>query len=89
MLNKTGDSFTEMVCSAEEGCGVTSGGGFAAGGPEALYSRPAWQNKVVTEYLARNNPNTFAGFPTEETPGFNPGGRAYVECQRVITQIHR
>lgn len=88
MLNKTGDSFTEMVCSKEEGCGVTSGGGFAAGGPEALYSRPAWQNKAVSEYLAKNNPNTFEAFPAEDTPGFNPGGRAYVEWRRVITHIH-
>ena len=69
---------TEVACSYATRGGITSGGGFA--GPEYpsdLFSMPAWQKTVVGRYLAENNASNFAGFPTAETPGYNPNGRAY------------
>jgi hypothetical protein len=80
MLDQTGDVITQHVSNTMEGAVITSGGGFASqlpGAPEGLYARPAWQEEAVSRYLAENNPTTFAAFPTEDTPGFNPNGRAY------------
>lgn len=80
MLDQTGDVITQHVSNTMEGAAITSGGGFASqlpGAPEGLYARPAWQETAVSRYLAENNPTTFAAFPTEDTPGFNPNGRAY------------
>jgi hypothetical protein len=80
MLDQTGDVITQHVSNTMAGAAITSGGGFASqlpGAPEGLYARPAWQETAVSRYLAENNPTTFAAFPTEDTPGFNPNGRAY------------
>ena len=68
----------EVVCSAGTGGLITSGGGFTGTFyPEDIYSTPAWQEKAVGRYLAENNASTFDGFPTGDTPGYNPGARAY------------
>jgi tripeptidyl-peptidase I len=68
----------EVVCSESTRCGVTGGSGFAASNlPQELYGRPAWQLTAVSRYLSENNASTFAAFPTEDTPGYNPNGRAF------------
>ncbi len=69
---------TEVVCSGLSNGGVTSSGGFAGPAyPASLYSMPAWQKKFAERYLSENNATTFAGFPSKDTPGFNPTGRAF------------
>ncbi len=69
---------TEVVCSSKTSGQITSGGGFAGSVyPANLYGRPPWQEKAVTGYLSNNNASTFDGFPTKQTPGYNPEGRAY------------
>eukprot|EP00889_Picochlorum_renovo_P004475 jgi/Picre1/31505/NNA_006857.t1 len=45
--------------------------------PSSLYSMPVWQKKFAERYLSENNASTFDGFPTKDTPGFNPNGRAF------------
>ena len=68
----------EVVCSSRTGGGITSGGGFAGSDfPQDLYSMPSWQKTAVERYLAENNQSTFAAFPTADTPGWNPTGRAF------------
>ena len=68
----------QVVCSGATKGGITSGGGFAGPTfPSDLFSRPAYQEKAVQRYLAENNASTFAGFPTKDTPGWNPNGRAF------------
>ena len=68
----------EVVCNSATGCGVTGGSGFASPDlPQELYARPAWQSSAVNRYLSENNPSTFAAFPKEDTPGYNPNGRAF------------
>lgn len=65
---------------------VTSGGGFAGYNvPQDLYSMPAWQEAAVQRYLAENNNTTFAGFPTNDTPGYNPSGRAFPDIAMYST----
>jgi len=62
-LQTSGSVYIEMVASIVNGATITSGGGFSW-----AFSRPSWQNSVVTNYLA-----------TASLPGvtFNNGGRAY------------
>ena len=68
----------QVVCSGATRGGITSGGGFAGPTfPSDLFSRPAYQEKAVQRYLAENNASTFEGFPTKDTPGWNPNGRAF------------
>ena len=68
----------EVVCSTATGARITSAGGFTGTFfPSDLYSMPAWQKNAVERYLAENNASTFDGFPTGDTPGYNPRGRAY------------
>lgn len=55
---------SEIVCQADGGGVITSGGGFST-----YYQRPEWQNKAVTEY--------FANLATQPDEGFNLYGRAY------------
>jgi subtilase family serine protease len=68
----------EVVCNTMTNGGITSGGGFAGDVfPAELFSTPAWQEKAVKAYLSENNSSTFDGFPTKNTPGYNPNGRAF------------
>lgn len=73
-LNLDGQS-TEVVCSSATFGGITSGGGFS--GAWANISTPSWQQAAVSKYLSENNATTFAGFPTDKTPGWNPQGRGF------------
>lgn len=69
---------TEVVASSLTDGGITSGGGFTGTEyPSSLYSMPVWQKKFAERYLSENNASTFDGFPTKDTPGFNPNGRAF------------
>jgi tripeptidyl-peptidase-1 len=60
-------------------CGITSGGGFSGSFPalKAVYKRPSWQDEQVQEYLDKNGPETFLGFPDDSAVGYNPQGRAF------------
>jgi hypothetical protein len=42
-----------------------------------LFYTTAWKEKAVKAYLSANNAGTFDGFPTKNTPGHNPNGRAF------------
>ena len=76
MMRPIDGKLKETVASTENGCGaITSGGGFV--GTWFNETTPAWQKKQVERYLAENNVSTFPGFPTDETPGYNPTGRAF------------
>ena len=78
----------EVVVSATTDGGCTSGGGFAGFSyPSELYETPEWQKKAVESYLARTNRSTFSGFPSLDTPGFNPGGRAYPDISMFSAGI--
>lgn len=55
----------EVVCSAEVGGIITTGGGFSN-----IYEMPAYQRDAVSAYLNSSRIPTTAGF-------FNPKGRAY------------
>ncbi|KAI8112668.1 hypothetical protein M9434_003989 [Picochlorum sp. BPE23] len=70
-----GGLIEEVVCSASTFGGITSGGGFS--GTWFNQSTPEWQKPFVDRYLRESNQSTFSGFPTANTPGYNPGGRGY------------
>ena len=71
------DPQTQVLSSGSTDGVITSGGGFAGPAfPQELFSMPAWQKTAAERYLTENNASTFPGFPTEDTPGFNPSGRA-------------
>ena len=75
----------EVVCSGSTDGGITSGGGFSA--TWLNVSTPSWQQKAVSKYLKENNVTTFSGFPTSETPGFNPTGRGYPDIAAYAAYI--
>jgi len=59
----------EVACQSDQGCVVTTGGGFSN-----FYTRPYWQEKAVSNFL---EVGSFApGYPTDEE-FFNKQGRAY------------
>lgn len=64
---------TEVACSSATGGGITSGGGFS--GTWLNVTTPAWQKPFVEQYLSKNEGRS--GFPTKDTPGYNPNGRGY------------
>jgi hypothetical protein len=79
---------TEVVASSLTDGGITSGGGFAGSNlPSSLYSMPVWQKKFAERYLSENNASTFDGFPTKDTPGFNPMGRAYPDISMYAAKF--
>jgi len=55
----------EIACSSKTGGLITTGGGFST-----VFSRPSWQNAVVSNYL-KNGPNV------PPTSMFNSAGRGY------------
>jgi hypothetical protein len=75
MMRPIDGTLKETVASLENGCGVTSGGGFV--GTWFNQTVPTWQKQHTERYLAANNASTFPAFPTEKTPGFNPAGRGF------------
>ncbi|WPT14433.1 hypothetical protein PSENEW3_00000563 [Picochlorum sp. SENEW3] len=75
----------EVVCSGSTNGGVTSGGGFS--GPWLNVTTPAWQEAFVKKYLQENNATTFSGFPTADTPGYNPTGRGYPDISAYASMF--
>lgn len=75
----------EVVCSGSTNGGVTSGGGFS--GPWLNVTTPAWQEPFVKRYLQENNATTFSGFPTSDTPGYNPTGRGYPDISAYASMF--
>lgn len=73
-LNVDGENM-EVVCSSATYGGITSGGGFS--GTSMNYSMPSWQQAAVARYFSENNASIFSGFPTANTPGWNPQGRGF------------
>lgn len=74
-MQSRGSSIEEVPCSSSTYGGITSGGGFS--GDWFNHSTPEWQKPFVERYLQQTNQSTFSGFPTANTPGYNPGGRGY------------
>jgi tripeptidyl-peptidase-1 len=75
MMRPIDGTLKETTCSIENGCGITSGGGFV--GTWFNQTAPTWQKKHIERYLTENNASTFPGFPTNDTPGYNPTGRGF------------
>ena len=88
LATKDNPEGTEVVCSTITDGGITSGGGFAGSEfPSKLYGRPAWQEKAVQGYLSANNASSFDGFPTLDTPGYNPFGRAFPDISMYASNF--
>jgi tripeptidyl-peptidase-1 len=60
----------EIVCAANTGSSITSGGGFSN-----LSPMPSWQKNAVDDYLNKYNPQNNPTYPT--LGEFNASGRAY------------
>lgn len=75
----------EVACSGSTNGGVTSSGGFS--GLWLNVTTPAWQAPFVERYLEENNATTFSGFPTSDTPGYNPTGRGYPDISAYASMF--
>lgn len=62
---------TEIACSSKTGGVITTGGGFST-----LYSRPSWQDTLVSNYFAVVNASPPA-------TGYNENGRAYPDVSAM------